>query len=111
MTSPKWTPNKNRLKKNKLALSDFKLWLSTNTLVKNRYDALSRRTASIDQANVSTSDAYDALGRVLTRTLPLGQVETSSYDALGNLITHTDFNGDSKTFAYDVNNRVTSIAW
>ncbi len=66
-----------------------------------QYDAVGRRTVSIDQMGYRTGYEYDALNRLTGVVDALSQRTSYGYDELGRMITQTDANSHTTKFEYD----------
>jgi RHS repeat-associated protein len=70
-----------------------------------RYDALGRRVAETNQANIVTWFAYDGLGRLTSVTNALTNVTRYAYDGAGQLLAQVDALNRTNRFQYDAMSR------
>ncbi len=65
------------------------------------FDAAGRRTAQVDQANITNWFGYDGLGRLTSVTNALGKATRYEYDETGNLLRQIDALNRTNVFEYD----------
>lgn len=70
------------------------------------YDALGRKTATVDALGQTTDYAYDARGRVAAVTDALGFSTVTTYDSFGNTTSVTDASGNVTRYTFDRLNRL-----
>jgi YD repeat-containing protein len=79
-----------------------------NGLTQFGYDGQSRVTLVKDPRNLNTQYQRSGLGDVVTQTSPDSGISTATYDAGGNLKTSTDARGFLSTYSYDALGRPTA---
>ncbi|MGA1840051.1 MAG: PKD domain-containing protein [bacterium] len=89
---------------------------SMNRLIKNtdpygnstitEYNAVGKRSATIDQNGNRADYEYDGRGNIEKITYPDGTAETSTYDAEGRKISSTDRAGRTTQYIYDALGRI-----
>ncbi|MCG3171196.1 MAG: hypothetical protein CALGDGBN_02791 [Pseudomonadales bacterium] len=72
-----------------------------NPATTHQYDALNRRTVTLDALGGQTTFVYDALDRPIEVTAPNGATTVYGYDDLGNLLSEQSPDRGTTTFTYD----------
>ncbi len=73
------------------------------------YDALNRRTSTVDAMDGHTGTAYDAVGNTVTLTNTRGYTTTWQYEGMNRVSTMRDALGGATSYAYDGNGNRTDI--
>jgi YD repeat-containing protein len=74
------------------------------------YDAVGRRSETIDAEGNATTYSYDGAGRLITTTNALTGTTATTYDALGRRTATTDPLGNTSVYTYDAAGRLAAQA-